>query len=146
MTTVTPEPTDQPIPTQVLDGAVEAYPRDRLYVMTAVFLAVVTVVEIATYVWPDLPVWSWGGDTNAGIITVLLLLMAVKFFTVAYIFMHLRFDKPLLSRVFYMGLVLAVGVYLMVLFAFRLFWEGGHESGPQGVPFPSAGPQGPPAG
>lgn len=146
MTTVTPEPTDQPIPTQVLDGAVAEYPRDRLYVMTAVFLAVVTLVEIATYVWPDLPVWSWGGETNAGIITALMVLMAVKFFTVAYIFMHLKFDKPLLSGVFYAGLGLAALVYLMVMFVFRLFWDGQHDSGPQGVPFPTSGPQGPPAG
>jgi cytochrome c oxidase subunit 4 len=114
--------------------------------MTAVFLAVVTLVEIATYVWPDLPLWSWGGETNAGIITALMVLMAVKFFTVAYIFMHLKFDKPLLSRVFYSGLSLAVIVYLMVMFVFRLFFAGEHESGPQGVPFPTAGPQGPPAG
>ena len=43
---------------------------------------------------------------------VLLLLMAVKFCTVAYFFMHLRFDKPILTRLFYSGLVLAIGVYL----------------------------------
>ncbi|MEJ5255081.1 MAG: cytochrome C oxidase subunit IV family protein [Acidimicrobiales bacterium] len=124
MATVTPEPTDRPISTQVLDGAVEEYPRDKLYVATAVFLAVVTAVEIATYVWPDFVAWSWGGGSNAGIIITLLVLMAVKFFTVAWVFMHLKFDKPLLNRVFLSGLVLAVGVYLAVMAAFRMFWAG----------------------
>ncbi|WP_334144213.1 cytochrome C oxidase subunit IV family protein [Rhabdothermincola sp.] len=124
MAAVTPEPTDQPIPTQVLDGAVAEYPRDRLYVMTAVFLAVVTAVEIATYVWPELPVWSWGHESNVGIITALMVLMAIKFFTVAWVFMHLKFDKPLLNRLFIAGLILAISVYLAVMAMFRMFWAG----------------------
>lgn len=124
MAAVTPEPTDQPIPTQVLDGAVAEYPRDRLYVMTAVFLAIVTAVEIATYVWPELPIWSWGQESNVGIITALMVLMAIKFFTVAWVFMHLKFDKPLLNRLFAAGLVLAIAVYLAVMAAFRMFWAG----------------------
>jgi cytochrome c oxidase subunit 4 len=124
MAAVTPEPTDQPIPTQALDGAVAAYPRDRLYVMTAVFLAIVTAVEIATYVWPELPVWSWGHESNVGIITALMVLMAIKFFTVAWVFMHLKFDKPLLNRLFAAGLILAISVYLAVMAMFRMFWAG----------------------
>lgn len=124
MAAVTPEPTDQPIPTQALDGAVAAYPRDRLYVMTAVFLAIVTAVEIATYVWPELPVWSWGHESNVGIIAALMVLMAIKFFTVAWVFMHLKFDKPLLNRLFAAGLILAISVYLAVMAAFRMFWAG----------------------
>jgi cytochrome c oxidase subunit 4 len=124
MAAVTPEPTDQPIPTQVLDGAVAEYPRDRLYVMTAVFLAIVTAVEIATYVWPDLPVWSWGHESNVGIIAALMVLMAIKFFTVAWVFMHLKFDKPLLNRLFAAGLILAISVYLAVMAMFRMFWAG----------------------
>ncbi|WP_208027522.1 cytochrome C oxidase subunit IV family protein [Rhabdothermincola sediminis] len=124
MAAVTPEPTDQPIPTQALDGAVAEYPRDRLYVMTAVFLAIVTAVEIATYVWPELPVWSWGHESNVGIIAALMVLMAIKFFTVAWVFMHLKFDKPLLNRLFAAGLILAISVYLAVMAAFRMFWAG----------------------
>ena len=46
---------------------------------------------------------------------LLLLLMAIKFFTVVYVFMHLRFDKKFLTVVFYSGLVLAVAVYVAVL-------------------------------
>jgi hypothetical protein len=52
---------------------------------------------------------------------VLMILMAVKFFTILYIFMHLKFDKPILTRIFYSGLVLAMLVYLAMLTTFR-FW------------------------
>ena len=59
------------------------------------------------------------------VLTVALAL-AVKFFTVAYIFMHLRFDKKILTWFFYAGLTLAVLVYLAVLSAFRIWWPGEH--------------------
>lgn len=104
------------IPTTVLDGAVRDYSRDKVYVLTAIFLAVVTVLEIFTYTFPDFPVWA-----DELLVPVLLLMLAVKFFTVAYIFMHLRFDKPLLTWVFYAGVGLAVAVYVAMLAAFRFF-------------------------
>jgi cytochrome c oxidase subunit 4 len=53
-----------------------------------------------------------------------MILMAVKFFTIVYIFMHLKFDKPILTRIFYSGLVLAVLVYIAVLSTFRIWFEG----------------------
>jgi hypothetical protein len=123
MTTVTPEPTDQPIPTSALDGAVEEYSRDKVYVLTAIFLAIVTLVEVATYFWEDFVLWSWGGDSNAGLVIVLMVLMAIKFFVVAWVFMHLKFDKPILNRVFFAGLLLAVAVYLATMAMFRIFWS-----------------------
>ncbi|MBU6330393.1 MAG: cytochrome C oxidase subunit IV family protein [Acidobacteria bacterium] len=110
-----------PIPTSELDGAVRDYSRDKVYVLTALFLGLVTVVEILTYAFPDFPAWS--GNL---VIAVLMILMAVKFFTVVYIFMHLRFDKPLLSWVFWSGLVLAACVYMVMLCTFRIFWPGQH--------------------
>jgi cytochrome c oxidase subunit 4 len=115
------EPTDQPVPTQALDGAVEEYPRDKLYVQVAIILAAITAVEVATYAAPDFPFWSWGGDSNAGLISILLILMAVKFGMVAWFFMHLKWDKPILWRVFLSGLLLALAVYVAVMFMFRLF-------------------------
>jgi cytochrome c oxidase subunit 4 len=116
--------TAAPVPQSVLDGATEEYPRERQYVITAIILAGITFVEVMTYYVPDLPVWHWSDTNDFGIITVLLILMAVKFFIVAYIFMHLKFDKPLLTRVFYGGLLLAVGVYVAVLTMFNLWWAG----------------------
>jgi cytochrome c oxidase subunit 4 len=112
------------IPTSFLDGARRNYPREVEYVLVALFLAVLTGIEIATYAAPGFPAWSWGD--KAGLITVLLLLMAVKFWTVAYFFMHLRFDKPLLTRVFYTGVVLAVLVYVAILSMFLLWFPGRH--------------------
>jgi cytochrome c oxidase subunit IV len=140
MATVTPEPTDHTIPAEVLDGAVEAYPRDKLYVMTAVFLAVITAIEIVVSEVPDFPLWSWGGDSNVGVITLLMILMAVKFFTVAYVFMHLKWDKPLLGRVFYSGLVLAVAVYIAVMFMFNIFSSDEPQAEPQNIPFAPGAP------
>ena len=116
--------TAEPVPTTVLDGAVEAYPRERQYVLVALALGALTLVEIATYAQPGFPAWSWGD--KAGLITVLLILMAVKFWTVAYFFMHLKFDKPILTRVFYAGLVLAVGVYVAILTMFNVWYPGHH--------------------
>ena len=115
------EPTDHPTPTSELDGAIKEYPRERLYVITAVVLACITAVEILTYVSPEFPLWNWGSDSNFGIIFTLMVLMAVKFFIVAYIFMHLRFDKKILTYAFYTGLFLALIVYLAVMFCFRAF-------------------------
>jgi len=104
------------VPVSELDGAVKDYSRDKVYVYTAIFLAVITIVEVFTYAAPDFPVWA-----DDLLIPVLMILMAVKFFTIAYIFMHLKFDKPILTRIFYTVLVLAVAVYIAVLFTFRLF-------------------------
>ncbi len=106
------------VPVSVLDGAVKDYSRDKVYVLTAIFLAVVTLVEVATYAFPDFPAWS--GDL---VIVALMIMMAVKFFTIAYVFMHLKFDKPILTRIFYMGLFLALAVYIAMLCAFRVFWN-----------------------
>ena len=52
---------------------------------------------------------------------ILLLLMAIKFAMVAWFFMHLKWDKPILWRVFLSGILLAFAVYIAVMFMFRLF-------------------------
>lgn len=109
------------VPTTVLDGAVRDYSRDKVYVLTALFLGVITLIEISTYAYPKFPLWA-----DPLIVPVLMLLMAVKFFTIVYIFMHLRFDKPILTRIFYMGLVLALLVYVAVLSSFRIWWKDSH--------------------
>jgi heme/copper-type cytochrome/quinol oxidase subunit 4 len=111
-----------PVPTSVLDGAVAPYSRDKVYVLTAVVLALITVVEVLTYTHEDFVLWS--GNM---LVPVLLILMAVKFFIVAWVFMHLKFDKPILTWLFYSGLITAVLVYVGVLTMFRLWWPGSHS-------------------
>ncbi|GIU84725.1 MAG: hypothetical protein KatS3mg008_1500 [Acidimicrobiales bacterium] len=92
---------------------------DLNYWVVAAFLAVVTLVEVSTYThpafWEDVP-----GLGNI-MVPTLLFLMAVKFWTVTFFFMHLRSDKPFVTLVFYSGLVLAVAVYIVTMLASEFF-------------------------
>ncbi len=92
------------------------------YIKTALFLAFVTALETATYFQPTFLLWSWG--SGVGLTVFLLSCMAIKFITIVYVFMHLKYDNKLLSIAFYAGLILAVTVYLAVLGAFRFFSSG----------------------
>ncbi|MGZ4693369.1 MAG: cytochrome C oxidase subunit IV family protein [Acidimicrobiales bacterium] len=114
----------KPISTSFLDGARRNYPREVEYVLVAIALAFITGLEIATYAAPGFPLWNWG--EKLGLVLFLLLLMAVKFWTVAYFFMHLKFDKPLLTRVFYSGVLLAIAVYVAVMLMMHGFKSGQH--------------------
>ena len=85
-----------------------------LYVKVALVLAVLTAIEVATYFF----------DFQDLFVPVLTGLMIVKFFTVIWYFMHLKFDSKLFRRVFLAGLFMAVGVYVVALTTFHL-WKGG---------------------
>ena len=72
----------------------------QIYVQIAMLLAVITGVEIiAVY----LPFAKWL------LITALVILSTVKFMFVIFFFMHLRWDKPFCTILFFIGLVLAAG-------------------------------------
>ena len=86
---------------------------DLGYVKVAIALAIITAIEVALSYMVD--------DLGALFLPLLLLLMLIKFFSVVLYFMHLKFDNRLFSLMFYMGLVLAIGVYTVTLFAFRFF-------------------------
>lgn len=86
---------------------------DRKYVQLFVLLVVVTAVEVALSYMVD--------DLGALFLPMLLVLMAVKFFAVVLFFMHLKFDNRLFSLMFYLGLALAVTLYVAVLFTFQFF-------------------------
>jgi cytochrome c oxidase subunit 4 len=60
-------------------------------------------------------------DVGPVFLPALLILMLVKFFSVVMYFMHLKFDNGLFSLMFYMGLGLAVSVYVIALFTFKFF-------------------------
>lgn len=81
------------------------------YVRIALILAVLTALETSTY-WID-----FAGFNTA----LLLILMTIKFVMVVSFFMHLKFDNPLFSWMFYSGLLLAVGVYVGALATFKFF-------------------------
>lgn len=107
---------DTEIPVEVLDGARAAWPKDKTYWLWAGILAVITLAEVTTYTHEE----QWG----ALAIPSLILMMAVKFWIVAWFFMHLRNDNKLLTAVFYAGLVLAVGVYMAFLAASGFTFDG----------------------
>ena len=93
------------------------HPTDGYFVKTAIILAIVTALETSTYWWE-----GWFGSDVARFATpALLIMMAIKFFMILLVFMHLKFDHKLFSLMFYIGLVLAVGVYTVALFTFKFF-------------------------
>lgn len=77
----------------------------------AIFLAIVTFVEVLTYFY----------DFGDVAVPLLIVLMIVKFGTVVAYFMHLRFDNWMFTALFVGGLVLAVAVYIATLTAFEYF-------------------------
>jgi len=99
-------------PTGHLEEHDAHHPSDRHYVNIAITLAVITGLEVA---------WSYTSAPTVAFVGVLVILMAIKFFMVASQFMHLKFDDKILTRLFYAGLFLATGVYLIALFTFRIF-------------------------
>lgn len=81
----------------------------QIYVEIAMLLAVITGVEIvAVY----LPFAKWL------LVTALVVLSAVKFLFVIFYFMHLRWDKPFCTILFFIGLVLAGGTMWALLALF----------------------------
>jgi cytochrome c oxidase subunit IV len=81
----------------------------QIYVQIAMLLAVITGIEI---VCVYLPFAKWI------VVTALVVLSAVKFLFVIFFFMHLRWDKPFCTILFFIGLVLAAGTMggLLMLF------------------------------
>ena len=77
----------------------------------AIFLAIVTFIEVLTYFW----------DFGDFAIPLLLVLMVIKFAVVVAYFMHLRFDNWLFTALFVTGVILALAVYLVTLTAFEYF-------------------------
>ena len=81
----------------------------QIYVQIAMLLAVITGIEIvAVYV----PFARWL------IVTTLVVLSAVKFLFVIFFFMHLRWDKPFCTILFFIGLTLAGGTAWALLTLF----------------------------
>jgi cytochrome c oxidase subunit IV len=100
---------------------------DKQYLKVFAGLVVLTAVEVGL---------SYSGlkDKKAGLAVPLLVLAFIKFAIVAGFFMHLKFDTPLLRRLFVVGGVLAGFCYTLVLFALGAF--GGT---PPWVVFPAYG-------
>ncbi len=98
------------------DYALEHAVADKTYVLVAVFLAVMTGLEVlVSYTKEALgPFHDWA----------LIILMAIKFICVCLYFMHLKFDHAMCKRVFFFGLSVAVLVYCGMLGTFQ-YWASG---------------------
>lgn len=83
----------------------------QIYVNVAMLLAVITGVEI---VGIYLPFAKWV------IVTGLVILSVVKFLYVIFYFMHLRWDKPFCTILFFIGLVLSAGTVWALLAIFSV--------------------------
>ena len=84
---------------------------DSYYVKVAILLAAVTAFEV----------WLSYADIGPLFLPLLLAAMVAKFLAVVSIFMHLKFDNKIFSWMFYSGLLLAIGVYIVALAAFQFF-------------------------
>jgi len=96
----------------------------RQYIVIGVILAIITAVELALTEAMDLEFRL--------LVTLLILLSAVKFAIVVALFMHLRFDHKLFTRLFVFGLVLASALLVALLALFNTDDSGRH--GVAGIP------------
>lgn len=88
------------------------HPGPLTYVKVAVVLAIVTVIEVATYYLVNY--------LHGTIVPILLVLSAAKFVLVVGFYMHLKFDAPLLRGIFGWGLTVAIGITLAMLALYQL--------------------------
>jgi cytochrome c oxidase subunit 4 len=89
-----------------------AHPSELQYVGVALFLAAITGIEVAVY---------YVSAVKDALVPILLILSLVKFSMVVLWFMHLRFDSRIFRRLFVMGILLAMFVYLIVLTTFHVW-------------------------
>lgn len=89
-----------------------AHPTEKQYMTIALILGAFTAVEVAVSYIKRL------GDFSA---PLLLILAACKFFLVVSYFMHLKFDNPVVRRLFVTGIVLAMTVYMIVFLLLGVF-------------------------
>jgi cytochrome c oxidase subunit 4 len=91
------------------------HPTPRAYMWVAIFLAIVTAVEVAIYYF-NLPDWV--------LVAGLMVFALVKFSFVARWFMHLKFDERVFRMLFVAGLITALAVFAVVLLWFFVAGDG----------------------
>lgn len=100
------------------EHAAEAHGSRSTYWLVALVLAVITLLEVAVFYVPAL---------RAIIVPILLVLSATKFALVVAFFMHLKYDRPVLTRIFAGGLAVAAGIVLAMMLLFGAIGPGtGH--------------------
>ncbi len=92
-------------------GGEHHHPQPKQYVTVALVLAALTIMEVALFYLED----GVAAVTQAFTVPALLILSALKFYLVVAMFMHLRYERRLLSRFFTSGAILAGALYLITL-------------------------------
>jgi cytochrome c oxidase subunit 4 len=87
------------------------------YWLIAVVLGIITMLEVAVFYVPLL---------HSVIVPILLVLSTAKFALVAMFFMHLKFDKPILTTVFAGGLIVATVIIISMMLLFGAIGPGAH--------------------
>ena len=114
--------TEEPSPTPELEAGPSglalvhhapehSHPSPTKYVGIAVLLAFITALEVALY-YIEMPDWL--------MVSFLMVLAVFKFTLVGAFFMHLKFDSPMLRRLFITGIILAGVVYTIALLSLRV--------------------------
>ena len=91
-----------------------AHATNQMYVMIAIILAIITLVEVVIYYIPTI---------RSVLVPALIVLSVAKFLMVVGYFMHLKFDNRLYRFMFAAGLVITLGVYLALL---AMQWTRGY--------------------
>jgi cytochrome c oxidase subunit 4 len=87
-----------------------SHPTPKTYWLIALVLAVITAVEIAIpYIDALDPIK----------VPALLILGAMKFLIVVAFFMHLRYERNLYRSLFFIGVIGAILLFIVVLLTFR---------------------------
>ena len=96
-----------------------AHASNRTYWLIALILAIITAVEVAyPYMTEGIRVLDYY------YMPILAIMSAAKFFLVVAYFMHLKYDKAILSHILIFSLVLAcfITTAMMILFAVIQWW------------------------
>ena len=91
-------------------GAEHEHPTWSTYWKVALILTLITVVEVWIYYTPF--------SKSALFVPALLIMSAVKFFTVVAFYMHLRYDHKLFRALFTAPLIIAMTTIVALLFLF----------------------------
>ena len=83
-----------------------AHPTPAMYWGIALFLAIVTAIEVAV---------PYTSALDPVSVPLLIVLAGIKFGTVVAFFMHLRYDKKLYRTLFLFGVIGVVPLFLVVL-------------------------------
>lgn len=98
-------------------------PSNRTYFTIFLVLVGITALEVSTYFWDS---WFNSKDTYLVAYPMLVILMVVKFVLIASFFMHLRFDRRILTRIFYFGLAGAIVIYMVAVSTMNIWTDHGN--------------------